>query len=80
MINTPGFVVRPAMRLFDRVMRRAYRGYLGAILDDPATADALTPSFGMFGNRPTLNSSFPRAFNLPTVELCTTAIDRVVPQ
>ncbi|MEC4614955.1 MULTISPECIES: flavin-containing monooxygenase [Tsukamurella] len=79
-INTPGFVVRPAMRLFDRVMRRAYRGYLGAILDDPATADALTPSFGMFGNRPTLNSSFPRAFNLPTVELCTTAIDRVVPQ
>jgi cation diffusion facilitator CzcD-associated flavoprotein CzcO len=79
-INTPGPVIRPLMRGFDAVMRRAYRAYLGAIVDDPRTADALTPTFGLFGNRPTLNSTFPRAFNLPGVHLCTTPIDRVVPE
>ncbi|GAB17233.1 putative flavin-containing monooxygenase [Gordonia effusa NBRC 100432] len=79
-INTPGAIIRPLMRGFDKVVRGLYRQYLRRIVDDPETADQLTPTFGIFGNRPTLNSTFPKAFNLPDVNLCTTAIERVTPK
>ena len=76
----PSSVMRPAMRAFDRVSRKLYGAYLRRIVDDPATAAKLTPSFGPFGNRPTLNSSFPRAFNRDNVTLETTPIERIVPE
>lgn len=75
---TPGVLMRPAMRAFDRVVRRLYSAYLRRVVDDPATACALLPAHGLFGNRPTLNSTFPRAFNRSGVDLETTPIDRVV--
>ncbi|GAC58065.1 hypothetical protein GOHSU_29_00480 [Gordonia hirsuta DSM 44140 = NBRC 16056] len=80
LVHVPGALMRPAMRGFDAVVRRLYRSYLRKVVQDPDTADRLTPSFGLFGNRPTLNSSFPRAFNEPGVELVTAPIDRVVPE
>lgn len=77
--RAPGIIMRPAMRIFDRVCRTLYRRYLRRIVLDRETADRLTPEFGLFGNRPTLNSTFPRAFNRPGVDLVTERIDRVVP-
>lgn len=78
LIQTPGALMRPLMRAFDSATRRLYRRYLRAVVDDQDTADRLTPTFGLLGNRPTLNSTFPRAFNKPGVELVTAPIDRVV--
>lgn len=80
LMKTPGAIMRPLMRGFDSVVRRLYRKYLRAVVKDPSTAERLAPSFGLFGNRPTLNSTFPRAFNQPGVELVTVPIDRIVPE
>ncbi|MFV8310964.1 flavin-containing monooxygenase [Mycobacteroides chelonae] len=80
LLNIPGAVMRPLMRGFDSGARRLYRKYLRAVVNDPLTADRLAPTFGLFGNRPTLNSTFPRAFNQPGVDLVTVPIDRVVPR
>lgn len=80
MIHTPGAIMRPLMRAFDRAGRALYGAYLRAVVRDPEVARALLPSFGPFGNRPTLNSDFPRVFNKPHCSLVTTAIDEVVPE
>ncbi len=79
LINTPAVLMRPAMRAFDAVCRSLYRTYLQAVVNDPATARALLPSFGIFGNRPTLNTGFPRIFNRPQCTLVTTPIEEVLP-
>ncbi|EFV13164.1 flavin-containing monooxygenase [Segniliparus rugosus] len=80
-IHTPGFIARPAMRVFDTAVRAVYRRYLKAVVkNDPDAAEKLLPSFGIFGNRPTLNSTFPRAFNQENVHLVTTPIERIVPE
>ncbi len=80
LFSGPKAVVRPVMRGFDRLAPRVYAAYLRRVVHDSATAAALAPAFGMFGNRPTLNSSFPRAFNHPHVDLVTASIDEIVPQ
>ncbi|NMN95532.1 flavin-containing monooxygenase [Antrihabitans stalactiti] len=77
---TPARLMQPAMRGFDRTSRRLYSAYLRRVVDDPTTAAKLLPNFGPFGNRPTLNSSFPRAFNRDNVTLETTPIERIVPE
>lgn len=77
---TPPAVMRPLMRAFDRASRWLYGAYLRRVVDDPETAAKLSPGFGLFGNRPTLNSSFPRAFNRDNVTLETTPIDRILPE
>lgn len=80
LINTPGVVMRPLMRLFDRAGRALYGAYLRAVVKDARVARDLLPSFGPLGNRPTLNSAFPRVFNKPHCDLVTTPIDEVVPE
>lgn len=80
LIRLPGALMRPAMRGFDRVARRMYAAYLRRVVIDVDVAERLTPRHGLFGNRPTLNSTFVRAFNRPGVTLQTTAIDRIVPE
>ncbi|MGC7273554.1 NAD(P)/FAD-dependent oxidoreductase, partial [Mycobacteroides abscessus subsp. massiliense] len=63
-----------------RAGRALYGAYLRAVVRDREVARALLPSFGPFGNRPTLNSDFPRVFNKPHCDLVTTPIDEVVPE
>ncbi|SKL95409.1 Probable monooxygenase [Mycobacteroides abscessus subsp. bolletii] len=80
LIHTPGAVMRPLMRLFDAAGRALYGAYLRAVVKDRKVARDLLPYFGPLGNRPTLNSAFPRVFNKPHCSLVTTPIDEVVPE
>ncbi|OHT88559.1 flavin-containing monooxygenase [Mycobacteroides saopaulense] len=80
LIHTPGAVMRPLMRQFDRAGRALYGAYLRAVVKDKRVARDLLPSFGPLGNRPTLNSDFPRVFNKPHCSLVTTPIAEVVPE
>lgn len=80
LIKTPGAVMRPLMKLFDRAGRALYGAYLRAVVKDEGVARDLLPSFGPLGNRPTLNSAFPRVFNKPHCSLVTTPIAEVVPE
>ncbi|MBA8927358.1 cation diffusion facilitator CzcD-associated flavoprotein CzcO [Kutzneria viridogrisea] len=75
-VYAPLPVAVPAMRLMDRSARAAYRWYLGKVVRDPAAREALLPSYGPLGKRPTLSNTFLRAFNRDNTRLVTTAIDR----
>ena len=67
---------RPAAAAMDRIAKRRYAAYLRRIVDDPATAAALTPDYGPLTKRPTISNGYPRAFNRDNVSLLTTPIDR----
>lgn len=76
-VSTPGIVFRPSARGFDKGGRAAYRRYLRRQVKDQATREALMPSYGVVGKRPTLSNEFLRSFNRSNVDLHTAAIARI---
>ena len=73
----PARAVIAGMPAFDGAMRAVYRSYLRKAVHDPDTRDALLPTYGALGKRPTLSSSYVRSYNNPTTHLITTPIDRI---
>jgi cation diffusion facilitator CzcD-associated flavoprotein CzcO len=79
MVSTPRAVFRPSANLFDKGGRAAYRLHLRRHIKDQTTREALMPSYGVLGKRPTLSNEFLRSFNRSNVDLHTTAIARINP-
>lgn len=77
LVSTPLWAAAPLMRGFDAAAKRAYRAYLRRVVNDPATAKSLVPSYGPVGKRPTLSNDFLTAFNRPNTHLITTPIERI---
>lgn len=73
----PLAVAKPLMAAFDTVTKRIYRAYLRRIVDDPATAAALTPDYGPMAKRLTLSTGYPAVFNRDNVRLITDDIARL---
>lgn len=75
--RAPMKVLRPTLTGFDKWTIKAYRKYLGMIVENPATADELAPNFGMVAKRPTMSNSYLKAYNRDNVTLITDPIERV---
>jgi cation diffusion facilitator CzcD-associated flavoprotein CzcO len=75
--QTPAVIFRPGSRVFDKLGRALYRGYLRTQLSDKETRRALTPTYGVLGKRPTLSNDFIQAFNRANVALMTSPIERI---
>lgn len=75
--ETPAAVAKPSLKVMDRAALAAYRRYVHAQVQDPATADALTPNFGPAVKRPTLTNRFLDTFNRDNVSLVTTSIEAI---
>ncbi|MGL6234095.1 MAG: flavin-containing monooxygenase [Segniliparus sp.] len=73
----PFWLATRVFKSMDALALKHYPRYLRRVVDDPETAAALAPSHGFMTHRPTLNSEYPRAFNLPHVKLETNPIDSV---
>jgi cation diffusion facilitator CzcD-associated flavoprotein CzcO len=75
MVYAPPALADRSMAAFDRVAKRAYGRYVRATVADRQTADALIPSYGPLGKRPTISNDFLQAFNRPNTGLITTPIE-----
>ncbi|CPZ07801.1 Putative monooxygenase [Mycobacteroides abscessus] len=60
---------RPVMDRFDAACIAAYRRYIRWVVDDPATAEKLTPNFGPLAKRPTISNGYLKAYNRNNVTL-----------
>jgi cation diffusion facilitator CzcD-associated flavoprotein CzcO len=77
--KTSARVIHPAMDRFDAWTIAAYRRYVGRVVNDPATADQLSPNFGILAKRPTMSSTYLRAYNRDNVFLITEPIEKITP-
>ncbi|OHT83036.1 flavin-containing monooxygenase [Mycobacteroides saopaulense] len=68
---------RPVMDRFDAACIAAYRRYIGWVVNDPSTAEKLTPNFGPLAKRPTISNGYLQAYNLANVALVTEPIERI---
>ncbi|OHU78175.1 flavin-containing monooxygenase [Mycobacteroides chelonae] len=62
---------------FDTWLISAYRRYIRMVVEDPGTADKLTPNFGVLAKRPTTSNSYLRAYNRNNVTLVTEPIEKI---
>ncbi|AMU75749.1 flavin-containing monooxygenase [Mycobacteroides abscessus] len=62
---------------FDRWMISVYRRYVRMIVNDAATADKLTPNFGILAKRPTTSNAYLQAYNRGNVALVTAPIEKI---
>lgn len=76
-VGLPPTVVHPVMDRFDAACQSLYRRYLARVITDPETRAGLTPNFGLVAKRPTLSSSYLRAYNRDNVALVTTPIQKI---
>ncbi|MFV8310961.1 flavin-containing monooxygenase [Mycobacteroides chelonae] len=72
-------VIRPVMDKFDALTIAAYRRYVNWVVTDPATAAKLTPNFGAIAKRPTMSSTYLKAYNRANVSLVTDPIEKITP-
>jgi cation diffusion facilitator CzcD-associated flavoprotein CzcO len=75
MVYSPPPIADRWMRALDRAAKSAYGRYVRATVTDPDTAEALIPSYGPAGKRPTISNDFLQAFNRPGTQLITTPIE-----
>ncbi|MDO3127461.1 NAD(P)/FAD-dependent oxidoreductase [Mycobacteroides abscessus subsp. bolletii] len=68
---------RPVMDRFDAACIAAYRRYIRWVVDNPATAEKLTPNFGPLAKRPTISNGYLKAYNRNNVTLVTEPIARI---
>lgn len=75
----PMSVIRPVMDKFDALTIAAYRRYVRRVVTNPETAAKLTPNFGAIAKRPTMSSTYLKAYNRANVSLVTDSIEKITP-
>ncbi len=76
-VKTPPRFMRPVMDKFDAWTIAGYRRYVRRVVGDEVTAGQLSPNFGPLAKRPTMSSTYLRAYNRDNVELVTDPIERI---
>ncbi|TLF80773.1 flavin-containing monooxygenase [Nocardia cyriacigeorgica] len=77
--NTPTRSFRPIADKFDAWTIAGYRRYVRYVVKDPATAEKLSPKFGLLAKRPTMSTGYLPAYNRENVELVTEPIEKITP-
>lgn len=77
--KTPIDTFRPLADKFDALMIAGYRRYVRLVVKDPATAEKLTPDFGVLTKRPTMSTGYLPAYNRDNVTLITDPIEKITP-
>lgn len=78
-VRAPSQMSHPVMDKFDAWSIKGYRKYLNWVIDDESTAKKLTPNFGVLAKRPTLSSTYLKAYNRDNVSLVTEPIAKITP-
>jgi len=75
--KTPIERFRPVADKFDATLIAVYRRYVRLVVKDPATAEKLTPDFGVLVKRPTMSTGYLPAYNRENVSLITDPIAEI---
>lgn len=75
--KSPMRLLKPVADRFDAVTIAGYRRYVNWMVKDPATAEKLTPNFGLLTKRPTMSTGYLPAYNRGNVELVTEPIEKI---
>lgn len=77
--KTPIEKLRPAADRVDSAMIAIYRRYVRLVVKDRATAEKLSPNFGVLAKRPTMSTGYLPAYNRDNVTLITDRIEEITP-